>query len=102
MKLGLNVDDGAATVRQRWRVIEVPKNRLAVRLAVVQDSASRLLYATSVASSVAVLQRHLVKQCSHAGCTARCCSSRCRRDPAVRAAKASALHRFMYLCWCGC
>src|SRR5207244_11258275 len=35
-----------------FHLIQVPKNRLAVRPAVVQDSLSRLLYATAVASNL--------------------------------------------------
>ncbi|MEV1109379.1 RNA-directed DNA polymerase [Micromonospora sp. NPDC049751] len=38
-----------------FHLMEVPKNRLAVRPAVVQDSASRLLYATAVASNARAL-----------------------------------------------
>src|SRR2546430_11965218 len=35
-----------------FHLIQVPKNRLAVRPAVVQDPLSRLLYATAVASNL--------------------------------------------------
>src|SRR5947209_17068862 len=39
--------------------MEVPKNRLAVRPAVLQDSLSRLLFATAVASNISLLHRDL-------------------------------------------
>ncbi|MFI7279694.1 RNA-directed DNA polymerase [Micromonospora chersina] len=42
-----------------FHLMEVPKNRLAVRPAVVQDSTSRLLYATAVASNAQRLHSDL-------------------------------------------
>jgi len=42
-----------------FHLTEVPKNRLAVRPAVIQDSLSRLLYATAVASNLRQLQSDL-------------------------------------------
>ena len=42
-----------------YHLTEIPKNRLAVRPAVIQDSLSKILYATAVASNVKVLHADL-------------------------------------------